>query len=86
MKFLAKARGQHATTKDAFYSWCDPAQNYISHSHFGTLMRSWGFQSAHDELFAWLDSDNDGRISYEDLFRTLGVHLSPQEDHYFRYQ
>ena len=36
-------------------------------------MESWGFQSPNNELFEWLDSDQDGKISYEDLLKTVGV-------------
>lgn len=50
-------------------------------------MEDWGFHAKPeqiDSLLAWLDEDGDGRISYEDLRRTVGKEIAPMEQIYFR--
>lgn len=45
-------------------------------------MDDWGFHAKPEQidlLLAWLDEDGDGRISYEDLRRTVGKDIAPME-------
>jgi len=35
-------------------------------------------------LFEWLDSDSDGKISFDDLKQTAGVEIAPMEQFFFR--
>jgi len=51
------------------------------------LIRSWGFEAPSQqikEIFDWLDFDQDGSISFEDLRSTAGLDLAPKESLYFR--
>jgi hypothetical protein len=36
------------------------------------------------DLFAWLDHDKDGEVSFEDLRLTLGRDITPSEQLFFR--
>ena len=55
-------------------------EGFIDYAKLESMIRNWGFQATEDnimELFDWLDYDNDGRISYEDLRSTAGKEISP---------
>jgi Ca2+-binding EF-hand superfamily protein len=39
------------------------------------MMQGWGFAADKkdlEELYAWLDSDGDGKISFHDIRKTVG--------------
>lgn len=75
------------TVKKAFVEWKGVGQTHLEFSHFRRLMDDWGFFAKPeqiDELLKWLDVDGDGKISYEDLRRSVGREIAPMEQIYFR--
>ena len=60
---------------------------FIQYDEFLDIVRAWGFDASEAlirDLFEWLDSDKDNRISYDDLRSTAGQDLSPMEQLFFR--
>ena len=49
-------------------------------------MESWQLTEDNhiDALFKWLDHDEDGLITFDDLQATLGVIMHPEEKQFFR--
>ena len=51
------------------------------------MMNNWGFvadDSQIKEVYAWMDLDKDGKVSFDDLRQTVGLDVSPMEQIYFR--
>ncbi len=59
-------------------------KTHIEFDHFKEMMSSWGFANDCTELFNWLDYDQDGKISFNDLRQTAGVEIAPMEQFFFR--
>lgn len=75
------------TVKRAFVEWKLSGENFIEFDRFRKFMDEWGFNAKPeqvDELLHWLDDDGDGRISYDDMRRTVGKEIAPMEQIYFR--
>ena len=59
----------------------------MTFSRFSELMSFWGFVATDDQtnaLFNWMDRDQDGKLSFEDMKETIGLDVSPKEAVYFR--
>jgi len=70
-----------------FDEWRLPAENYVTYARFSELMMFWGFVASDDQiqlLFIWMDRDQDGKLSFEDMKETIGLDVSPKEAVYFR--
>ena len=86
-RLIARTFGQHASLKGVFDEWRLPSDNYVQFDRFLELMRNWGFVASEDQirdLFNWLDKDQDGKLSFEDMRETIGLDVSPKEAVYFR--
>ena len=60
---------------------------FIAFDEFTELMRSWGFEAPATvmlELFEWIDTDGDSKITFEDLRSSAGKTITPMENLFFR--
>lgn len=86
-RFIARTFAMFKTVKRAFVEWKRSGEAYIEFDSFRRYMEEWGFNAKPeqvDALLAWLDADGDGRISYEDMRRSMGKEIAPMEQLYFR--
>jgi len=59
----------------------------IKSSELSFILKHWGQEVSDDkfqELFNYLDADNDGVISYKDFVLRVGCEIHPGETLYFR--
>jgi Ca2+-binding EF-hand superfamily protein len=62
-------------------------KNYFDFERFLELMKGWGFASELKDieaLYNWLDADQDGKISFHDIRKTVGQEVAPMEQYFFR--
>ena len=86
-RFVQRTFSTYSTLKKAFVDWKLPGKNYFDYPKFKHMMKNWGFvadDSQIKEVYAWMDLDKDGKISFEDLRQTVGLDVSPMEQIYFR--
>ena len=86
-RFVARTFQQYKTLKSAFVSWKEGQKNHITYERFHELINLWSFVVTDEQilgLFNWLDSDQDGVITFEDLRSSIGKDISPNEGIYFR--
>jgi len=87
-KFIHRTYNQFKTLKRGFVEWKTAGTNYIELGRFTELMEGWGFNSDQEdligELFAWLDVDKDGKVSFNDFKTSAGLELAPKEQMFFR--
>ena len=86
-RFIEKLRSQYKTLSRAFTDMNKSKTGSISYEEFTDLLKAWGFDANEElmrEIFNWLDSDKDNKISYEDLRSTAGLEVRPMEQLFFR--
>ena len=79
-RFIDKMHHQFKTLKKAFVEMNKSKTGFILYDEFLDLTRAWGFDASEiliRDLFDWLDTDHDCRISFEDLRSTAGLDLAP---------
>lgn len=78
---------QYSNLTKAFYELSMGRNSTISYQSLKTVLKNWNFEVSEENfnlLFNWLDQDQDGEISYEDLRVTAGRDITPQENLFFR--
>jgi len=86
-RFVQRTFSTYSTLKKAFVDWKLQGKNYFDYPKFKQLMNNWGFvadDTQIKEVYAWMDLDKDGKISFDDLRQTVGLDVSPMEQIYFR--
>jgi len=86
-KLIERTFSVHKSLKSLFDEWRTPQENYVSFARFHDLIGFWGFVASAEqirEVFEWLDSDKDGKLSFEDVRETIGLDVAPKEGNYFR--
>ena len=86
-RFVARTFSQYKTLKSAFVAWKEGKSSYISYERFEELINMWSYVVTEEQirgLFEWLDADQDGQISFEDLRASIGKDIAPHEEIYFR--
>jgi Ca2+-binding EF-hand superfamily protein len=74
-KFLNKVHSNYKTLSKAFYEMNSCHSGVIKFDEFTKIMKLWGFEASPDvylDLFEWLDTDKDSKITFEDLRSSAG--------------
>ena len=87
-RFIQRCFNQYGSLKSAFVNWKVGHASHVTYERFNELVTDvWAFVVTPDQvqgLFSWLDVDNDGQISFEDLRASIGRDIAPNEGIYFR--
>lgn len=84
---IEKFRLQWKTIKKAFSDLNKGKTGAINPDELKVYLNNWGLPISEDQfkdIFDFMDSDKDGKITYEDLQNTIGKFISPEEQLYFR--
>lgn len=82
-----KIRAQWASIRKSFHDLSRDKSSCIEAAELRHFLTHWGIllnEAKFQELYASLDEDGDGKITYQDFQRTLGREIHPGEGLYFR--
>lgn len=86
-RILRKMAGQWKTLRSCFMDINRAKNGLISEDEFRFYMDHWKFVTTPEtfkRIFDSFDHDKDGFINYKDCARTIGPHMFPWSNYYFR--
>lgn len=86
-RIMDKIQTQWKTLKKAFSDLNQSKNGWIEKQDLKRYLTNWGLditEEQFEDLYAFLDHDKDGQITYEDFKQSVGSIISPVEFLYFR--